>query len=535
MPGIVVVSAFYLLIYQVHTTVAKNKQTDENYSKNNGTSTLLHDVKFKQLILDWWEKNNVPNPNKCNYKIRSSYNNTYIRRKSSPEIKSFPCQANTTSPHYVFKGFVNNGHLDGKGRLLFMSNQDWKKLPKQKRKNMEENHVCFSTTHMVNNQRVREIVGTFKNGALYGMARITFTDYSFSIGRYKNGKAHGYQRSFNQNGSLLDAGLYENGWKIGYHWKSLSYHLLYQDKSMVVDVIKPILLFPFLKDGTLGDPIAGDYFPHSGALENIHKITITNITPTNSSYCIPDIVYKLQDKENYTYSIHSMSKFPLYAYKNHTLLCETIPKNSNDTAPEKLRKWFRSIDKTLMPKTVHNYGVNVSRAHEILWRLRPELEEPDRNKSPKLISDIVLNPKTKNITARILGSPAVEIRFAAWDVMLDSNNQLNGINDIYVVNKYRHLIPKDNTLGWSPVRIVGRFSHGDLNGYTLVETNVSTYAWVTVNTGILHGPSILYGISHILEPVSKFNYERIFCMSTVTYRFCKKFILLRVDIFVFYE
>ena len=121
-----------------------------------------------------------------------------------------------------------------------------------------------------------------------------------------------------------------------------------------------------------------------------------------------------------------------------------------------------------------------------MWRLRPELEEVDKNKSVKLISDFVLNHETKNMTARILGSPEVEIRFTGVDVKLDNNNQPNGINEISIVEKYRSLIPKDNTLGWSPIRIVGMFSHGELNGYVSVETNYSTFACLTVKNGVLH-------------------------------------------------
>ena len=503
MSFIVVNFIICLLIVQIHITIAKNKPIEDLNSENHGQNTMSDKEKFKALILDWWKNNNVPKPLQCNLKIRSSYKNTYLSKMNSPEIKSFPCKVNKTSPHYDFKGSIKNGYLEGKGKLLFMSNEDWKKLPSDKRKAVKEKHVCFSATHTVNNELMKEIIGTFKNGSLHGTTRITFADDSFSIGTYKNGKAHGYQRSFNQNGSLLDAGLYERGWKIGYHWKNISNHLIYQDKSMVVDDIKPTIIFPLLDDGTLGDPIAGDYFQHSGTLENIHRISLTKITSTNSSDCLLDTQYKLKEKENYTYSIHSRSKFPLYAHKNHSLLCDIIPMNSNNTAPEKLAIWFKSIDEMLIPQTITNNKVDVSSAHQVLWRLRPELEEEDTNKSVKLISDFVLNHKTKNMTARILGSPEVEIMFTGLAVTLDSNDQPNGINDISVVKKYRHLIPKDNTLNWSPTKIVGMFSHGELNGYTFVETNVSTHAWLTIKNGVLHGPSIIYGIPHILEPVSK--------------------------------
>ena len=98
--------------------------------------------KFKALILDWWKNTNVPKPLQCNLKIRSSYKNTYLSKMNSPEIKSFPCKVNKISPHYDFKGSIKNGYLEGKGKLLFMSNEDWKKLSSDKRKAVKEKHVC---------------------------------------------------------------------------------------------------------------------------------------------------------------------------------------------------------------------------------------------------------------------------------------------------------------------------------------------------------------------------------------------------------
>ena len=198
-----------LLITQIGVGIAKNNPIEVIKSENHGQNTLLYEEQFKKVILDWWKNNNVPKPLQCNYKIRPSYKKTYLSKMSSPEIKSFPCQTNKTSPHYDFKGSIVNGSLEGKGRLLFMSEQDWLKLSTEKRNDAKGKNVCFTAMHLVNNQHVREIIGTFKNGSLHGTTKITFPDNSFSIGTYKKGKAHGYQRSFNRNGSLLDAVLYE--------------------------------------------------------------------------------------------------------------------------------------------------------------------------------------------------------------------------------------------------------------------------------------------------------------------------------------
>ena len=191
----------YILVAQIHMTIANNKPMEVHNSENGGQN-MSQQEKLKEIILDWWKSNNVSKPLQCNHKISSVYKNTYLRKMQSPEIKSFPCEVNTASPYYNFKGSIENGYLVGKGRLLFLSNQDWLKLPSERRKYIKEKHVCFSTTFPVNNQHVKEIIGTFKNGYMHGSTRITFKDDSFNIGTYKNGKAHGYQRNFNQHGSL---------------------------------------------------------------------------------------------------------------------------------------------------------------------------------------------------------------------------------------------------------------------------------------------------------------------------------------------
>ena len=298
---IVVYSIFALLIAEINITIATNEPMNHIKCTKHINSTLSDQKKFKELILNWWQKNNVPQPRQCDYKIKSPYKNEYMRSMTAPEIKTFPCHQNMTPPHYFFKGSIKNGYLEGKGRLWFMGDRDWKTFSNEKRKEIKEKNVCFATNHLVNNLRVQEIIGTFKNGSLHGTSRVILSDDSFFISSYKNGKSHGYHRSFSKKGTLFNAGLYEKGWEKGYHWKNVSNHLLYEDRSMVVDDIKPTLVFPFSDDGTLGDPIAGDYCP-SGSLGNIKKIGITNITSTASFDCVLDIHYDLLDKVNYTYS-----------------------------------------------------------------------------------------------------------------------------------------------------------------------------------------------------------------------------------------
>ena len=122
--------------------------------------------------------------------------------------------------------------------------------------------------------------------------------------------------------------------------------------------------------------------------------------------------------------------------------------------------------------------------------------------STKLIDNVNVDIDRKIMTARVLGSPPVKIIFSAGDLKLDNNLNLNGYNDIVIPSEQQKFVPRDNTLGWSPTRIIGHFQHGILNGFILLQTNVSTFVWAMIKKGIMHGPCVISGISYIIEPVS---------------------------------
>ena len=94
---------------------------------------------------------------------------------------------------------------------------------------------------------------------------------------------------------------------------------------------------------------------------------------------------------------------------------------------------------------------------------------------------------------------------------LDKDGLPNGYNDIqisydsYLQSDQSHLIPKDSTLNWTPSRIIGMFHHGVLNGHVFVLTNTSSYAWMTVENGVLHGPCIISKTHFTLDRVSTYR------------------------------
>ena len=460
--------------------------------------------KIKGIIMKWWKENDVDKPLECKHQQKSIPKHTIYNIISVPAIKTFPCTRSVQLPHYHYIGTINAGYLEGRGKLVFISDEDWSNMRvsdkmRQESIALKSSNVCFQNA-FYDSLRIKEVIGTFKNGSLYGMAKIKCTNTAISIGNYKHGKPHGYIRRFNAKKKLLDVGGFEMGQEVGFHWKLRSGHLLYQDRDMINDNISPTLLFTIPNDGMLQNPIGGDYFPHSEALENIHKTKLINVL-SNKSDCLMQISYELLGRENYTYSLSSRSKYPLFGTKGHTLLCNVRHRYKTNTVAKKLETLFQSI-KNMIKLERSDDGFTTSSAFEVLWQLKPELAQLNIDNSTRLISDINLNINANTMKAKIFDSRPVKIFFSSADIKIDKYLKLNGLNDIMIAPEDQRFVPGDKTLGWSPTRIIGKFNHGELNGFVLLRTNVSTVGWVTVKKGILHGPSIMGGISYIIDPVS---------------------------------
>ena len=182
---------------------------------------------------------------------------------------------------------------------------------------MAMRNVCVKASSLPA-RKISEIIGTFRNGSLHGLAKIAYIDKSFYTGHYKNGKAHGYGRIFGSEGSLMDAGGYYSGWEAAYHWRYRLGHIIYQKRDIVNDFVSPSIVFAIAKDGSLKDPIAGDYFPYSDTLTNIHNVRLISIL-SSESHCMLDIEYKLSNMENYTYSLPSKLPWPIETHSVHLL------------------------------------------------------------------------------------------------------------------------------------------------------------------------------------------------------------------------
>ena len=478
---------------------------------HDGSRKIYKDDKqtlIKSAIMKWWHSNNLTKPIECKHKFTKDYReHRFMKSLSPPEIKSFRCNGSNSSIRYYFKGKIQEGiiegDLEGKGKLSFISDKEWSELPHSdsKRTNimtMRKLNVCFKASSYMG-RHIRQVIGTFKNGSVHGLTKVTYNDNSSYIGLYKNGKAHGYGRIFDSKGNLREAGGYFNGWEAGYHWEHRFGHVLYRKMERIHDDAPPALVFAIASDGSLTNPIAGDYFHYTGTLTNVHHARLINII-SSKSQCMLDIEYKLSNIENYTYSLSSKLKYPLLGQKEYLPLCKRTKRYEYSNVETQLKNWTDYITYLLEVRSIEP-GIDISRAPEILWQLRPEIDHFDESNSIKLISNIILCTKMKSMTARILGSPPVKVRFRTEAFNVDNYLRLNGFNDIEVVSEEQQYVPRNRPLNWSPIRIAGKFENGVLNGLAFITTNVSTYVWAMVKDGVLHGPCVIYGISYIIDPV----------------------------------
>ena len=415
------------------------------------------DEHVKSLIVDWWKKNNEPKPISCDFKIKTSYKDTFLNGFVAPQIKTYPCsEPSKIHTRFYFKGdTVKNGFVDGKGKLFYVDNQQWSKLPPEKKKEITKQNICLSARNLLQ-RNVIEIIGGFKNGLLHGTAKVSYDGNCFSIATYKKGKVHGYHRVFTSNGTLEEAGIYEKGWPTGRHWRVESSNLILYDRSMITDDLIPSLVFPISRDGNLKETMAGNYYPYSGALDNIHRVILTGRI-SNPSTCVLDVKYKLLEKETYSYSMFSGKKFSLFSNKKDSL-CNIVQTDKNSNPSNKLNDWLSAIDRIINPhKTGYNKELTSiskiiqhhKRAHEILWRLQPLKEEPNLDSSLKLISDIKLDVNKERMTAKILGSSILEIRPISGEVTFDREGRPHGFNDFQVIDQHKLFIPKVKAIGWT--------------------------------------------------------------------------------------
>ena len=123
---------------------------------NDSLCASPHNV--KDLILEWWKRNDESKPLSCNFKINTSYKNSFLVGIVVPEVKVITCpESQKNSSRLYFKGGgIKNGYLEGKGKLAYINDQQWKNLLPQK-KTEGLNYLSFDTKYKLCNKNIFSI------------------------------------------------------------------------------------------------------------------------------------------------------------------------------------------------------------------------------------------------------------------------------------------------------------------------------------------------------------------------------------------
>ena len=454
----------------------------------------------KGHISKWWQSHNENSHKKCKIKKKNHFHSDLDVENlliAVPEINSFSCQNASKYRPFYFTGELKEVGLEGKGKLIFLNSTTLRKLSKEKQKQIQKQKICFRLSDGQVGKSIVEIIGTFSNGSLQGRSKLIYMDGSYSISNFMSGKHNGYHQTFDSKGDFIDAGMYSNGLEIGYHWSKQFGHLLFQDRNIVSKFNQQTLVFPLLDNGTLGDPMIGNYYPLTGVLEDVHLIELLEIT-SKKSECELDIKYQTGSQANSSYSLRSKEKFSTINTNDKLKMFCNIKMNDSvmKSPATRLSNWFRFILNQTSKQD------QITKGQEMLLRMNSLKSEPNTKKSVELISDFVYDKGTKIMTARILGSEQIKVVFQYKKIRLDHNNQPHGYNDIIIVPNANQTLARDKYLKWVPRRIVGQFYHGVLNSSVMVATNSSSFVWTKVVNGVMHGPCIIRNIKFSEDAVS---------------------------------
>ena len=116
-------------------------------------------------------------------------------------------------------------------------------------------------------------------------------------------------------------------------------HIIYQEIDIISDNESLALVFPISDDGSLADPIAGNYFPYTGTLTNIYHVQLSKVL-SSKNHCLLGVEYKLSSILKYTYSLSTKNKYPMLGQKGYTSLCTRTKKYDNVNITNQLKNWI---------------------------------------------------------------------------------------------------------------------------------------------------------------------------------------------------
>ncbi len=346
---------------------------------------------------------------------------------------------------------------------------------------------------------IKEVVGSFKNGTLHGLGKITLSDKSVIIAHFRNGSYYGFYRKWDPTGTLQIAG-YWNVYKQGKTWRRLNDHLVVTDESIVKEegydrssIVIPLnktnkneIMSGILMDhmNTLMDPVAVDIELASGH------------SPDNA--CLLELITtedKTNKKDLSGLNLDLTSQFLVPAGTLESNLNCAMVHNKSLTKPEDhFVKW---LDNTLIRDGYVDGFKN-------LFTIKPVSNPVDHDqitdKYQYFISDMaIVDPVFRKYQLYLFGQTEDPATFQMVNGSMDHLGRPQGVCSFLVQEETYHLIPRHPMLKWEPALINGWFEGGKLQGPVRFGTVANNVVWATFKDGILHGPAYGWGITPILD------------------------------------
>jgi antitoxin component YwqK of YwqJK toxin-antitoxin module len=185
---------------------------------------------------------------------------------------------------------------------------------------------------------VKEIVGTFKDGTLEGVAKITYLDGHKIIANYKNGIVYGHRRDWNSNGTLVQV-TYYNQFHMSPSWNSYGNYLVFSDTTKIKFEDGNENDFDFVFDisrskayiGTLINPLQDER-----VLMDIHEVDLVEDS-FNIKSCLPRPDLKIKSKADYLLLLKYDKKIDLGQQKT----CSSVFTEKNKDVESVFYSWLR--------------------------------------------------------------------------------------------------------------------------------------------------------------------------------------------------
>ena len=333
---------------------------------------------------------------------------------------------------------------------------------------------------------MKEVVGTFKNGTLEGVAKITYLDGHKIIASYKNGICYGHRRDWNSNGTLVQVAYY-NQFHMSPSWNRYGNYLVFSDTTKIKfeDGNKNANDFVFDIStskgyvGTLKNPLQDER-----VLLDVYEVELVEDS-INTKSCLPRPDLKIKSKADYILLLTYDKKIDLGQQKT----CSSAFTGKNKNVESVFYSWY---DKRYMLPEDEFGLLN-------LWKVKEEPSPVDLDKVKiPFISDIQLVDFDYQIFNLTLfnGQPS---GFRMLEGSVDQNLKLHGHCILVSLETEAGLVGTHPMLHWTPIEISGKFFHGIIEGLVRITTTNNNIIFATFRDGVMHGPVFSYGISLILK------------------------------------